>query len=105
MIDQQHSGSAAITADGLVKRYPRDVVALDGVSFSVEAGGVFGLLGPNGAGKSTTVKILTTLSRADSGVPRVVGSTWPAIRSVRRVRSASSASGSPSTPRRPVART
>ena len=73
MIDQQHSGSAAITADGLVKRYPRDVVALDGVSFSVEPGSIFGLLGPNGAGKSTTVKILTTLARADSGSATVAG--------------------------------
>jgi ABC-2 type transport system ATP-binding protein len=73
MIDQQHSGSAAITADGLVKRYPRDVVALDGVSFSVEPGSVFGLLGPNGAGKSTTVKILTTLARADAGSATVAG--------------------------------
>jgi ABC-2 type transport system ATP-binding protein len=62
----------AIEADGLVKRY-RDVQALDGLSFSVPEGGVFGLLGPNGAGKSTTVKILTTLSRADAGDARVGG--------------------------------
>ena len=51
MIQQQHSGSAAITADGLVKRYPGDVTALDGISFQVETGTIFGLLGPNGAGK------------------------------------------------------
>src|SRR5207344_3001134 len=57
----------------LVKRYPGDVVALDGVSFRVEPGSVFGLLGPNGAGKSTTVKILTTLSRPDSGSAIVNG--------------------------------
>jgi ABC-2 type transport system ATP-binding protein len=43
------------------------------VSFAVEAGTIFGLLGPNGAGKSTAVKILTTLSRADSGEARVAG--------------------------------
>ena len=53
--------NAAIEAEGLVKTYPGDVRALDGVSFSVPAGTIFGLLGPNGAGKSTTVKILTTL--------------------------------------------
>src|SRR5204863_4397897 len=47
--------------------------ALDGLSLEVEAGTIFGLLGANGAGKSTTVKILTTLSRADSGEARVVG--------------------------------
>jgi ABC-2 type transport system ATP-binding protein len=50
---------AAIQARDLTKTY-KDVRALDGLSFSVEAGTVFGLLGPNGAGKSTTVKILTT---------------------------------------------
>ena len=65
--------SEAIAARDLVKTYPGGVRALEGVSFSVEGGSVFGLLGPNGAGKSTTVKILTTLSRADSGEARVAG--------------------------------
>jgi ABC-2 type transport system ATP-binding protein len=65
--------TAAIEAEGLVKTYPGDVLALDGVSFAVEPGTIFGLLGPNGAGKSTTVKILTTLSRPDAGVARVAG--------------------------------
>jgi ABC-2 type transport system ATP-binding protein len=63
----------AIVADGLEKRYPGDVTALDGLSFTVEAGTIFGLLGPNGAGKSTTVKVLTTLSRPDAGSASVVG--------------------------------
>jgi ABC-2 type transport system ATP-binding protein len=63
----------AIEARDLVKTYPGDVRALDGVSLSVEPGTVFGLLGPNGAGKSTTVKILTTLSRPDSGEATVAG--------------------------------
>ena len=66
-------GPAAIDAVDLVKTYPGGVRALDGVSLAVEAGTIFGLLGPNGAGKSTTVKILTTLSRADSGSARVLG--------------------------------
>ena len=65
--------SLAIEADGLVKTYPGDVRALDGLSLAVPAGTIFALLGPNGAGKSTTVRILTTLSRADSGVARVAG--------------------------------
>jgi ABC-2 type transport system ATP-binding protein len=65
--------NAAIEAEGLIKTYPGDVRALDGVSFSVAAGTIFGLLGPNGAGKSTTVKILTTLAAADSGSARVAG--------------------------------
>ncbi len=62
----------AIEATGLVKTYG-DVTALDGLDLSVAAGTVLGLLGPNGAGKSTTVKILTTLSRPDSGSARVAG--------------------------------
>src|SRR6266511_152035 len=63
----------AIEVQDLVKTYPGDVRALRGLSFTVEPGTVFGLLGPNGAGKSTTVKILTTLSRPDSGTARVAG--------------------------------
>lgn len=62
-----------IEVHDLVKTYPGDVRALNGLSFAVEAGTVFGLLGPNGAGKSTAVKILTTLSRPDSGRVRVAG--------------------------------
>jgi ABC-2 type transport system ATP-binding protein len=64
---------AAIDASDLVKTYSGDIRALAGVSFTVAPGTVFGLLGPNGAGKSTTVKILTTLTRADSGHACVAG--------------------------------
>jgi ABC-2 type transport system ATP-binding protein len=64
---------AAIEAEGLIKTYPKDVTALDGLSFNVEAGTVFGLLGPNGAGKSTAVKILTTLTTPDTGRATVAG--------------------------------
>ena len=63
----------AIRAHDLVKTYRGGVRALDGLDLSVAPGTVFGLLGPNGAGKSTTVKILTTLSRADSGEAWVGG--------------------------------
>jgi ABC-2 type transport system ATP-binding protein len=63
----------AIEARELVKTYPKEVRALDGLSFAVQEGTVFGLLGPNGAGKSTTVKILTTLAQADSGSASVAG--------------------------------
>ncbi|WP_371783907.1 ATP-binding cassette domain-containing protein [Streptosporangium subroseum] len=62
----------SIQADRLVKAYGK-VRALDGLSFGVPTGTVFGLLGPNGAGKSTAVKILTTLSRPDAGNARVAG--------------------------------
>jgi ABC-2 type transport system ATP-binding protein len=62
-----------IEARDLVKTYPGDIRALDGLDLEVEAGTVFGLLGPNGAGKSTTVRILTTLSTPDAGSARVAG--------------------------------
>src|SRR5213596_3745110 len=74
----------AIEASNLRKTYPGGVRALDGLSFAVEAGTIFGLLGPNGAGKSTTVKILTTLSRPDSGEARVAG--LDVVRDAERVR-------------------
>ena len=62
----------AIVADELRKRYG-EIQALDGVSFAVREGEVFALLGPNGAGKSTTVRILTTLTKPDSGSAIVAG--------------------------------
>jgi ABC-2 type transport system ATP-binding protein len=61
-----------IEARVLEKEYG-EVRALDGLSFDVPAGTVFGLLGPNGAGKSTAVKVLTTLARPDSGEATVAG--------------------------------
>jgi len=62
----------AIAVSELKKRYG-DVQALDGVSFAVQEGEVFGLLGPNGAGKSTTVRVLVTLTQADEGTASVGG--------------------------------
>ena len=69
------AGSApAVEVRDLVKRYPKSPVnAVDGVSFAVRRGEVFGLLGPNGAGKTTTVGILTTRVKPTSGEARVGG--------------------------------
>lgn len=72
------SPSSAILARDLMKSYPGGrgkprIHALGGVSFEATAGTIFGLLGPNGAGKSTTAKILSTLSRSDSGSASVAG--------------------------------
>lgn len=65
----------AIEADALQKTFrgKREVRALDGVSFGVEEGTVFGLLGPNGSGKTTAVRILTTILKPDGGSARVLG--------------------------------
>jgi ABC-2 type transport system ATP-binding protein len=73
-----------IEASELRKTYKHGVRALDGVTFAVDAGVIFGLLGPNGAGKSSVVKILTTLSLADSGEARVGG--LDVVRQADRVR-------------------
>jgi len=62
----------AIVVDEVQKHYGR-VRALDGVTFAVRAGEVFGLLGPNGAGKSTTVKVLATLTQPNAGRAEVAG--------------------------------
>jgi ABC-2 type transport system ATP-binding protein len=63
---------AVIEVRNLAKRYG-DQVALDGVSFTVEQGEIFGILGPNGAGKTTAVECLAGLRRPDAGEIRVLG--------------------------------
>src|SRR5262245_21315637 len=63
---------AVIEVRNLAKRYGEQV-ALDGVSFSVEPGEIFGILGPNGAGKTTAVECMAGLRRPDSGRIRVLG--------------------------------
>lgn len=60
------------------------VRALDGVTFSVPQGSLFGLIGPDGAGKTTLYRILTTLLRPDSGTATVAG--WDVGRDIRRIR-------------------
>lgn len=55
-----------LKADSLVKKYG-DIAAVDGISFEVLRGEIFGFLGPNGAGKTTTIKIMSGLLKPDSG--------------------------------------
>lgn len=62
----------ALKVDGLKKQFG-DFTAVDGISFSVETGELFGLLGPNGAGKTTTINILATLLAQTSGYAEVAG--------------------------------
>jgi len=62
----------AIEARGLVRKFG-DLVAVNGVSFAVERGEIFGFLGPNGAGKTTTINMLCTLLRPTAGTAIVNG--------------------------------
>jgi ABC-2 type transport system ATP-binding protein len=66
-------GDPVISAENLRHTYDRRKFALDGVSFTVHRGEVFGLLGRNGAGKSTLIKAMTTLIRPTSGTLRILG--------------------------------
>jgi ABC-2 type transport system ATP-binding protein len=62
----------AIVATNLRKKYG-SLTALDGVSFMVGNGSIFGLLGPNGAGKTTTIRIMTGLTKPESGKVSILG--------------------------------
>ncbi|MBN1649319.1 MAG: ABC transporter ATP-binding protein [Spirochaetales bacterium] len=65
-----------ITVENLVYSYPgKNTAAVDGISFEVKKGEVFGFLGPNGAGKSTTQKILIGLLKGFAGKVSILGST------------------------------
>ncbi len=66
------TGAPVIEARDLRKAYGQ-IQAVDGVSFTVARGEIFGMLGPNGAGKTTTVEMLEGLRKADSGVAMVLG--------------------------------
>jgi ABC-2 type transport system ATP-binding protein len=82
--------TTAISVSALTKRYSTrfgrsDVLAVDGASFQVEPGEIFGLLGPNGAGKTTTVKILLGLTRPSSGGAAIFGIPVGRPESRRRV--------------------
>ena len=66
----------AIVVTDLVKTFSArgaEIRAVDGLSFAVRQGSIFGLLGPNGAGKTTTLRIMTTLARPTAGTVEVLG--------------------------------
>lgn len=65
-------GNTIISVKGLLKKYG-DFTAVNGLSFDVQEGEIFGLLGPNGAGKTTTLEIIETLRKKDSGEVLVDG--------------------------------
>lgn len=72
-IEVDHLRRIYRTTVGVFRRSIKEVVAVEDVSFCVQAGELFGLLGPNGAGKTTTVKMLTTLLIPTQGAARVMG--------------------------------
>ncbi len=73
-----------VIAEGLVKRF-EDLVAVDGVSFTIKEGEVFGFLGPNGAGKTTTMRMIQCVSPLTSGTLTVDG--LDVVRDERRIKS------------------
>ena len=79
--------TALAACEGLVKRFGR-VIAVDGLSFDVPEGSVFGLLGPNGAGKTTAIRVLLGLASPSAGSTALLGARpgtpgfTPAVRSV-----------------------
>jgi ABC-2 type transport system ATP-binding protein len=72
IIDEEKDMNNVIEVNSLTKRYG-DLTAVDGVSFAVAEGEVFGILGPNGAGKTTTVEMIEGLRKPDGGSIRVCG--------------------------------
>lgn len=72
MISSNENSSSAISVKNVTHQY-KEVVALDRLSMEVPTGQIFGILGPNGSGKSTLFRIVSTLTRVQSGVIEVVG--------------------------------
>lgn len=82
--------SDLIVATSLEKRFRlgllrKDVHAVQGISFSVPAGDIFGFLGPNGAGKTTTIKMLTGLIRPTAGTATLLGEAVPSARARQKI--------------------
>lgn len=74
----------AISAENISKKFGQ-VTALDGVTFSVGQGSIFGIIGPDGAGKSTLIRVLSTLTSASAGKAEVCGyGLSSGFRSIRR---------------------
>jgi ABC-2 type transport system ATP-binding protein len=63
---------SVVTCENVVKQYG-DIIAVDDVSFSIEAGEIFGLIGPNGAGKTTTIRMIMDIIKPDSGDITIFG--------------------------------
>ncbi len=84
IIEVQELKREYVTRHGFWKREKRVVKAVDGISFAVRRGEIFGLLGQNGAGKTTTIKMLTTLLAPTGGTCKVLG--WSTFGEEKRIR-------------------
>lgn len=73
-----------VTLQNIFKRYGKEKIAVNDVSFSVEEGELFGLIGPDGAGKTTMFRILTTLLIPDSGTAKVCD--FDTVKDYRQIR-------------------
>ncbi|MHB8959464.1 MAG: ABC transporter ATP-binding protein [Candidatus Limnocylindrales bacterium] len=78
------AGGAAIRAVGLVKRFG-PVIAVDGMTFDLAPGRIYGLLGPNGSGKTTLIRLLTGMTRATEGTAHVLGVRMPDRANLARI--------------------
>ncbi|MBU7014565.1 MAG: ATP-binding cassette domain-containing protein [Theionarchaea archaeon] len=72
------------SAEGVLLKKKRKIIAVDHVTFGVRKGELFGLLGPNGAGKTTTIKMLTTLLVPTEGDAYVHG--WHVVKEAQKIR-------------------
>ncbi len=75
---------AAVSLQTVTKRFT-DVPVVDGLSFDIQPGEMFGLLGPNGAGKSTTIRMITTLTQPSEGRIQIMG--YDVVRDRQQVKS------------------
>ena len=78
------AGEAAIRAVGLVKRFG-PVAAVDGMTFDLAPGRIYGLLGPNGSGKTTLIRLLTGMTKAAEGTAQVLGVKMPDRANLARI--------------------
>jgi ABC-2 type transport system ATP-binding protein len=78
------AGKPAIRAVGLVKRFGQ-VVAVEGMTFDLAPGRIYGLLGPNGSGKTTLIRLLTGMTRATEGTADVLGVRMPDRANLARI--------------------
>lgn len=75
---------AAIRAVALVKRFG-EVAAVNGMTFDLAPGRIYGLLGPNGSGKTTLIRLLTGMTKATSGTAEVLGVAMPSRPALARI--------------------